>query len=194
MACTTHCQQNCSRTCAETCDNDCSRTCSGCRGSCSGCSGCSGTCSGSCTGCTGSCSGSCTSCTGSCVGSCIGTCTGKCNTACTAEAQAEVIANLGLNIAVGHPIRASDYTQIKSAIDSEYIRRGKNVPSALSPDPTPKGSIQIRTVLQVLQDLYALDNLPEHDWRTNFSAGKVIAPSKWAPAIAYLKTLAAEIL
>ena len=188
MACNTHCQQNCSRTCAETCSADCSRQCtSTCRGTCRGCSGsCSGSCTG-CRGCTGSCSGSCTSCSGSCTGSCVGSCTGQCNTACTAEAQAELIANLGQNIAVGQPVRASDYTQLKAAIDGEYTRRGKAAPDALSPIPQPKGSVLLRTAQQVLEDVYGLD-------RNLFSPGQVIPPSKWAPVIAYLKVLGAEIV
>lgn len=194
MACTTYCTQNCSRTCAETCSADCSRTCSGCRGTCSGCSRCSGTCSGSCSGCTGSCTGSCTSCSGSCTGSCVGSCTGQCNTACTAEAQAELIANLGQNIAVGQPVRASDYTQLKAAIDGEYTRRWKAAPDALSPIPQPKGSVLLRTAQQVLEDVYGLDSMPEHDWRNLFSPGQVIPPSKWAPVIAYLKVLGTEIV
>lgn len=159
-----------------------------------GCSGCSGTCSGSCSGCTGSCTGSCTSCSGSCTGSCVGSCTGQCNTACTAEAQAELIANLGQNIAVGQPVRASDYTQLKAAIDGEYTRRGKAAPDALSPIPQPKGSVLLRTAQQVLEDVYGLDSMPEHDWRNLFSPGQVIPPSKWAPVIAYLKVLGTEIV
>ena len=194
MACNTHCQQHCSRTCAETCEETCSFGCNGC----SGCSGsCGGKCQGGCTscsGCTGSCSGSCTSCSGSCTGSCVGSCTGQCNTACTAEAQAELIANLGHNIAVGQPVRASDYTQLKAAIDGEYTRRGKAAPDALSPIPQPKGSVLLRTAQQVLEDVYGLDSLPEHDWRNLFSPGQVIPPSKWAPVIAYLKVLGAEIV
>ena len=194
MACNTHCQQNCSRTCAETCEETCSFGCNGC----SGCSGsCGGKCQGGCTTCsggTGSCSGCCTSCSGSCRGSCVGSCTGQCNTACTAEAQAELIANLGQNIAVGQPVRASDYTQLKAAIDGEYTRRGKAAPDALSPIPQPKGSVLLRTAQQVLEDVYGLDSLPEHDWRNLFSPGQVIPPSKWAPVIAYLKVLGAEIV
>ena len=194
MACNTHCQQNCSRTCAETCEETCSFGCNGC----SGCSGsCGGKCQGGCTscsGCTGSCSGSCTSCSGSCTGSCVGSCTGQCNTACTAEAQAELIANLGQNIAVGQPVRASDYTQLKAAIDGEYTRRGKAAPDALSPIPQPKGSVLLRTAQQILENVYGLDSLPEHDWRNLFSPGQVIPPSKWAPVIAYLKVLGAEIV
>ena len=187
MACNTYCQQNCSRTCAETCDQDCSRQCtSTCRGGCRGCSGsCSGSCTG-CSGCTGSCTGSCSSCTGAC--------TGQCNTACTAEAQAELIANLGQNIAVGQLVRASDYTQLKAAIDGEYTRRGKAAPDALSPVPQPKGSVVLRTAQQVLEDVYGLDGLPEHDWRNDFTSGTVIPPSKWSPVILYLKNLATEIV
>lgn len=201
MACNTYCQQNCSRNCRYDCTGSCGGpscqgTCEGgCSGSCTGsCSGCTGSCSGGCSSCTGSCSGSCTSCSGSCTGSCVGSCTGQCNTACTAEAQAELIANLGQNIAVGQPVRASDYTQLKAAIDGEYTRRGKAAPDALSPIPQPKGSVLLRTAQQVLEDVYGLDSLPEHDWRNLFSPGQVIPPSKWAPVIAYLKVLGAEIV
>ena len=201
MACNTYCQQNCSRNCRYDCTGSCGGpscqgTCEGgCSGSCTGsCSGCTGSCSGGCSSCTGSCTGSCTSCSGSCTGSCVGSCTGQCNTACTAEAQAELIANLGQNIAVGQPVRASDYTQLKAAIDGEYTRRGKAAPDALSPIPQPKGSVLLRTAQQVLEDVYGLDILPEHDWRNLFSPGQVIPPSKWAPVIAYLKVLGAEIV
>ena len=201
MACNTYCQQNCSRNCRYDCTGSCGGpscqgTCEGgCSGSCTGsCSGCTGSCSGGCSSCTGSCTGSCTSCSGSCTGSCVGSCTGQCNTACTAEAQAELIANLGQNIAVGQPVRASDYTQLKAAIDGEYTRRGKAAPDALSPIPQPKGSVLLRTAQQVLEDVYGLDSRPEHDWRNLFSPGQVIPPSKWAPVIAYLKVLGAEIV
>ena len=105
-----------------------------------------------------------------------------------------MIANLGQNIAVGQLVRASDYTQLKAAIDGEYTRRGKAAPDALSPIPQPKGSVLLRTAQQVLEDVYGLDSLPEHDWRNLFSPGQVIPPSKWAPVIAYLKVLGAEIV
>ena len=198
--CSGDCDGSCSGDCRG-CRGDCSGDCKGCsgtcRGSCKGCSGCSscsGTCSGSCSGCSGSCQGSCTSCSNTCTGTCIGTCTGQCNTACTAEAQAEEIANLGLNIAVGNPIKASDYTQLKAAIDREYTRRGKGTPSSFPVPPQPKGKVLLSTARKVLEDLYALNGLPEHDWRDSFSSGTVVPPSKWAPSIAYLKTLAAEIV
>ena len=197
--CETTCTQNCSHSCDNRCDGGCGRNCTACDNDCG--KGCSNTCSGGCSGsCSGSCSGGCTSCrgcTGSCSGSCsscTGSCTGQCNTACTAEAQAELIANLGQNIALGQLVRASDYTQLKAAIDGEYTRRGKAVPDALSPIPQPKGNVLLRTAQQVLEDVYGLDSLPEHDWRNLFSPGQVIPPSKWAPVIAYLKTLATEIL
>ena len=186
---------SCSGGCSGDCDGSCSGDCRGCRGDCSstcrGCSGCSGSCSGNCNGCSGSCQGSCQN---SCSASCTGTCTGQCNTACTAEAQAEEIANLGLNIAVGNPIKASDYTQLKAAIDREYTRRGKGTPTSFPVPPQPKGKVLLSTARKVLEDLYALDELPEHDWRDSFSSGTVVPPSKWAPSIAYLKTLAAEIV
>lgn len=197
--CETTCTQNCSHSCDNRCDGGCGRNCTACDNDCG--KGCSNTCSGGCSGsCSGSCSGGCTSCrgcTGSCSGSCsscTGSCTGQCNTACTAEAQAELIANLGQNIALGQLVRASDYTQLKAAIDGEYTRRGKAAPDALSPIPQPKGSVLLRTAQQVLEDVYGLDSMPEHDWRNLFSPGQVIPPSKWAPVIAYLKVLGTEIV
>ena len=105
-----------------------------------------------------------------------------------------MIANLGQNIAVGQLVRASDYTQLKAAIDGEYTRRGKAAPDALSPVPQPKGSVLLRTAQQVLEDVYGLDGLPEHDWRNDFTSGTVIPPSKWSPVILYLKNLATEIV
>ena len=198
--CSGDCDGGCSGDC-KGCRGDCRGTCSGCSGcsgscsgSCTGCRGCSGTCSSTCNGCSGTCTGSCTSCSGNCTGTCIGTCSGKCNTACTAESQAEAIANLGLNIAVGHPIKASDYTQLKLAIDGEYSRRGKVVPEAFAVLPQPKGKVLLATAQKVLEDIYALDGSSEHDWRNIFSSHCVVPPSKWAPSIAYLKVLAAEIV
>ena len=73
-------------------------------------------------------------------------------------------------------MRASDYTQLKAAIDGEYTRRGKAAPDALSPVPQPKGSVLLRTAQQVLEDVYGLDGLPEHDWRNDFTSGTVIPP------------------
>jgi hypothetical protein len=52
----------------------------------------------------------------------------------------------------------------------------------------------LRTAQQVLEDVYGLDSMPEHDWRNLFSPGQVIPPSKWAPVIAYLKVLGTEIV
>lgn len=72
--------------------------------------------------------------------------------------------------------------------------RGKAAPDALSPIPQPKGSVLLRTAQQVLEDVYGLDSMPEHDWRNLFSPGQVIPPSKWAPVIAYLKVLGTEIV
>ena len=172
--CGTACQGSCSGTCGGTCWQVCGSNCSGCTDACTGCAGsCTGSCTGcgagcaftctgcgsgcaySCSGCTGNCVGTCTgTCSNTCTGTCIGTCTGQCNTACTAEAQAEEIANLGLNIAVGNPIKASDYTQLKAAIDREYTRRGKGSPAAFPVPPQPKGKALSATHPEKIGKIY----------------------------------------
>lgn len=189
MACTTYCTQNCSRNCRYDCTGGCGTSCSGtCEG---GCSGCSGSCSG---GCTGTCTGSCSSCTGTCTGSCVNTCQGKCNTACTAQDQAELIAHLGENIAVGNPIKATEYLQLKTAIDAEYTRRGKSAPESFAKVPAAKELVLLSISQKILTDIYAFDSLPEHDWRNSFESGNVVSPSKWQPAILYLKDLSTQIV
>lgn len=189
MACTTYCTQNCSRNCRYDCTGGCGTSCSGTCGG--GCSGCSGSCSG---GCTGTCTGSCSSCTGTCTGSCVNTCQGKCNTACTAQDQAELIAHLGENIAVGNPIKATEYLQLKTAIDAEYTRRGKSVPESFVKVPAAKELVLLSISQKILTDIYAFDSLPEHDWRNVFESGNVVSPSKWQPAILYLKDLSTQIV
>ena len=189
MACTTYCTQNCSRNCRYDCTGGCGTSCSGtCEG---GCSGCSGSCSG---GCTGTCTGSCSSCTGTCTGSCVNTCQGKCNTACTAQAQADLLAHLGEDIAVGNPIKATEYLQLKTAIDAEYTRRGKSAPESFVKVPAAKELVLLSISQKILTDIYAFDSLPEHDWRNVFESGNVVSPSKWQPAILYLKDLSTQIV
>ena len=166
--------------------------CRGCEGTCSG--GCTGSCKTTCTSCSGTCKGSCTSCTGTCTGSCVNTCQGKCNTACTAEAQADVIAHLGENIAAGNLIRASEYLQLKSAIDAEYTRRGKAAPAAFEQPPAAKGLVLLSVAQKVLTDVYEFDGSSSHDWRQAFAGGQVVPPSKWQPAILYIKELATQIV
>ncbi len=194
MPCPSDCSGRCYSDCTANCSSDCNiscKGCSGCRGGCTSCSGCRGctNCTGSCTSCSG-----CSGCTGTCQGSCTNSCTGKCNTACTAEAQAEIIAHLGENIAVGNLIKATEYLQLKSAIDQEYIRRGKQAPEGFLQTPQAKGNVLLSTAQKIMDDVYGLDNEPEHDWRGVFQSGTVVPPSKWQPSILYIKTLAAEIV
>ena len=184
--CSGKCYSNCEKTCASDCEDTCS---GGCSGSCSGCTSCTGTCKNTCTSCSG-----CSGCSGTCNNTCTGSCTGKCNTACTAEAQAELIANLGQNIAVGKVIRASDYTQLKAAIDQEYTRRGKTAPPGFAKSPAAKEPVLLSVSQKVLTDVYEFDKDAAHDWRSSFEAGKVVPPSKWQPVIAHIKTLMSDIV
>lgn len=186
--CSAGCQSDCVKVCADSCDTGCYSGCTGtCRRECTGCSG-------SCSGCSGTCTGSCTSCRGSCTGSCVGSCVNRCNTACTAEAQADVIAHLGENIAAGNLICASEYLQLKSAIDAEYTRRGKAVPAAFEQPPAAKGLVLLSVAQKVLTDVYEFDGSSSHDWRQAFAGGQVVPPSKWQPAILYIKELATQIV
>ena len=137
------------------CDGSCSRRLRGCRGDCSstcrGCSGCSGSCTGNCNSycrflprncqnscsasCTGTCTNSCTSCTGTCTGGCQTNCTGQCDNACTGENQAELIAHLGDDAGVGKIIMASDYTEIKNAMENRCPPRGMELPQPFEKQP-----------------------------------------------------------
>ena len=189
--CARDCTGKCYSDCSAGCQSDCETTCEGsCKGTCkNGCTSCRGTCKGSCTSCKG-----CSGCTGSCTGSCVGSCANRCNTACTAEAQADVIAHLGENIAVGNLIRASEYLQLKSAIDAEYTRRGKAAPAAFEQPPAAKGLVLLSVAQKVLTDVYEFDGSGSHDWRQAFAGGQVVPPSKWQPVILYIKELATQIV
>ena len=189
---------SCSGGCSGDCDGGCSGDCRGCRGDCSstcrGCSGCSGSCSGNCNGCSGSCQGSCqnscsASCTGTCTGGCQTNCTGQCDNACTGENQAELIAHLGDNIGIGKIIMASDYTEIKNAMENEYRRRGMELPQPFQKQPIPGEPVILSITKEVLTDVYEFDKAPEHDWRELFSKWELAAAPKWAPVLSHIKTL-----
>ncbi|MBS6229364.1 MAG: hypothetical protein KH509_06320 [Clostridium sp.] len=204
---------SCSGGCSGDCDGSCSGDCRGCRGDCSstcrGCSGCSGSCSGNCNGCSGSCQGSCqnscsasctgtctnscTSCTGTCTGGCQTNCTGQCDNACTGENQAELIAHLGDNIGIGKIIMASDYTEIKNAMENEYRRRGMELPQPFEKQPIPGEPVILSITKEVLTDIYEFDKAPEHDWRELFSKWELAAAPKWAPVLSHIKTLMTSI-
>lgn len=194
MPCPSDCSGRCYSDCTANCSSDCNiscKGCSGCSGGCTSCSGCRGctNCTGSCTSCSG-----CSGCTGTCQGSCTNSCTGKCNTACTAEAQAEIIAHLGENIAVGNLIKATEYLQLKSAIDQEYIRRGKQAPEGFLQTPQAKGNVLLSTA-QKSWMMYMLWIMSQNMiGEASFSQEQSFLPSKWQPSILYIKTLAAEIV
>ena len=211
-SCVTGCT-GCHAGCTD-CTGDCEGSCSGCSGSCSGCSGscqggCFGTCSGNCSGCSGSCqgtcksscsasctstcSGTCTSCTGTCSGGCKANCQGQCDNACTADSEAEIIAHLGDNIAIGRIIMAMDYTELKGAMDNEYRRRGKELPSDFETQPIPGEPVSLAIAQKVLTDVYEFDKLPEHDWRENFQLWDMASASFWKKVIDYIKTLMTSI-
>ena len=113
---------------------------------------------------------------------------------CTAQDQAELIAHLGENIVVGNPIKATEYLQLKTAIDAEYTRRGKSAPESFVKVPAAKELVLLSISQKILTDIYAFDSLPEHDWRNVFESGNVVSPSKWQPAILYLKDLSTQIV
>lgn len=204
---------SCSGGCSGDCDGECSGSCYGCSGNCSGncrgCSGCSGSCSGSCSGCSGSCqgtcqnscsasctstcTGTCTSCTGTCSGGCQTNCQGQCDNACTADSEAEIIAHLGDNIAIGHIVMAMDYTELKNAVDNEYRRRGKEIPSGFIKQPIPGEPVSLEITQKVLTDVYEFDKLPEHDWRETFGLWDMASAPKWNPVIVHIKSLMTDI-
>lgn len=105
-----------------------------------------------------------------------------------------MIAHLGENIAVGNPIKATEYLQLKTAIDAEYTRRGKSAPESFVKVPAAKELVFLSISQKILTDIYAFDSLPEHDWRNSFESGNVVSPSKWQPAILYLKDLSTQIV
>lgn len=73
-------------------------------------------------------------------------------------------------------IKATEYLQLKSAIDQEYIRRGKQAPEGFLQTPQAKGNVLLSTAQKIMDDVYALDNEPEHDWRGVFQSGTVVPP------------------
>lgn len=201
------CDGSCRGTCDGGCSGDCEGGCSGscdstCRGNCDGCSGCGSGCANSCSGCSNTCRGGCTSCSGNCSGSCTNTCQGscqetcntKCNTACTSVEAAQAIANLGANIAMGHIIKAVDYVQLKQAMDNEYSRRNKPVPSGFVTTPQSGKPVIHEIIQKVLVDVYNYDGQAAHDWRNTFQVNDIANADKLQPAIVYIKTLMSQIV
>lgn len=139
------------------------------------------------------CTNSCTSCTGTCTGGCQTNCTGQCDNACTGENQAELIAHLGDNIGIGKIIMASDYTEIKNAMENEYRRRGMELPQPFEKQPIPGEPVILSITKEVLTDIYEFDKAPEHDWRELFSKWELAAAPKWAPVLSHIKTLMTSI-
>lgn len=70
----------------------------------------------------------------------------------------------------------------------------KDSPCCFFAPPQPKGKALWRTSRKIREDLYAIDGLWQYDWKDGFASSTAVLSSKWAPVIAYLKTLATEIL
>lgn len=151
---------------------------------------CQNSCSASCTS---TCTGTCTSCTGTCSGGCQTNCQGQCDNACTADSEAEIIAHLGDNIAIGHIVMAMDYTELKNAMDNEYRRRGKEIPSGFIKQPIPGEPVSLEITQKVLTDVYEFDKVPEHDWRETFGLWDMASAPKWNPVIVHIKSLMTDI-
>lgn len=124
----------------------------------------------------------------------MNTCNNLCNTACTANQTAEIIAGLGANISLGHIVKAIDYTSLKQAMDKEYQRRNKAVPSGFETVPTANKPVLYNVVQKIMTDVYGFDNNSSHDWRNTFQPNDIADSGKWEPVIAYIKTLASQIV
>ena len=131
--------------------------------------------------------------TGTCSGGCQTNCQGQCDNACTADSEAEIIAHLGDNIAIGHIVMAMDYTELKNAMDNEYRRRGKEIPSGFIKQPIPGEPVSLEITQKVLTDVYEFDKVPEHDWRETFGLWDMASAPKWNPVIVHIKSLMTDI-
>ena len=74
------------------------------------------------------------------------------------------------------------------------IASAARIPRCFFALPQPKGKVLWRTSQKIREDLYALDGLWQYDWKDGFASSTAVLSSKWAPVIAYLKTLVTEIL
>lgn len=84
---------------------------------------------------------------------------------------------------------AMDYTELKNAMDNEYRRRGKEIPSGFIKQPIPGEPVSLEITQKVLTDVYEFDKASEHDWRELFSKWELAAAPKWAPVLNHIKTL-----
>lgn len=82
-----------------------------------------------------------------------------------------------------------DYIELKNAMDNEYKRRGKAIPSPFTTQPIPGEPVILEIASKVLTDVYEFDKTPEHDWRTTFAPWDMAAAPKWEPVIAHIKML-----
>ena len=110
-----------------------------------------------------------------------------------ADSEAEIIAHLGDNIAIGHIVMAMDYTELKNAMDNEYRRRGKEIPSGFIKQPIPGEPVSLEITQKVLTDVYEFDKVPEHDWRETFGLWDMASAPKWNPVIVHIKSLMTDI-
>lgn len=104
-----------------------------------------------------------------------------------------MIAHLGDNIGIGKIIMASDYTEIKNAMENEYRRRGMELPQPFEKQPILGEPVILSITKEVLTDIYEFDKAPEHDWRELFSKWELAAAPKWAPVLSHIKTLMTSI-
>lgn len=109
------------------------------------------------------------------------------------DSEAEIIAHLGDNIAIGHIVMAMDYTELKNAMDNEYRRRGKEIPSGFIKQPIPGEPVSLEITQKVLTDVYEFDKVPEHDWRETFGLWDMASAPKWNPVIVHIKSLMTDI-
>ena len=94
-----------------------------------------------------------------------------------------------MNIAIGHIVKASDYTQLKTAIDNEYVRRGKPKPSGFATPPTPGHPVSFDVVRKIMLDIYNFDRSPSHNWTDTFKVNDLASAEKWKPVLEHLRSL-----
>ena len=88
---------------------------------------------------------------------------------------------------------AMDYTELKNAMDNEYRRRGKEIPSGFIKQPIPGEPVSLEITQKVLTDVYEFDKVPEHDWRETFGLWDMASAPKWNPVIVRIKSLMTDI-
>ena len=105
-----------------------------------------------------------------------------------------MIANLGSNIIMGNLVKAIDYTSMKEAMDKEYSRRGKAVPSGFTTVPEAGNPVLYEVVQKIMVDVYDFDQSADHDWRSVFQEDDIADADKWSPVIAHLKSLMSTVV